>query len=119
MLKSFFGSLLDLESIISYKKFLYLLGFNINVSEYHKTQYMFKSQYLFNFNNLFKTIDIFFIIGLDIRIYSPIIYYKLRKLYLEKQIYIYYLGNYSNINFYIKNLTNDIKILYKILEGKY
>ena len=119
-LKLTIGSILDTQSIFLIKSFLNISGIPIRINKDDKN-YNFKNQYLLssNFIVTLEKIEYIIILGNNLRYINPLLYLKIRKLYYDKSLIIYSFGFFSNINFYIKNLGNDIFKFFMIFEGKH
>ena len=110
---------IDYELIITSKFLIKKLGFlsysknsNINLNDY----------YLYYINpNFFEDIKnkkIFFFIGYNLRLESPILNIKLRKKKLKENLFYFLIGSNFNDNLNCKNLGLNINNLINYLNGK-
>ena len=124
---TFFGSLLDLETIFCLKKFSNFF-YNVNIiNNYNSSKNFidFRDFYLFNFslkNNIqnlkIKKNDVIFLIGIDFTKESPVLKSLLNQLFIKENPMVFNIGSSSlNFNYDIKNLGNSIKDLVNIFKG--
>jgi hypothetical protein len=110
---------IDYELLITSKFLINKLGFlsfnkklNMNLNDY----------YLYYLNpNFFESIKnkkIFFFIGYNLRLESPILNIKLRKKKLRENLDFFLLGSNFNDNLSCKNIGLNINNLFKYLYGK-
>jgi NADH-quinone oxidoreductase chain G len=118
---SYIGPVIDLITIYNLKFFLNLHGFYFvnNTNRFKKFNLNTSSQV---FNNIdFSKLDSyenFVICGIDLRIYVPILFLKIKLLIIKKKKYIYYWGSLLN-NSNIKMLGNTFLSFKNFIEGKH
>lgn len=82
-------------------------------------------EFFYNFNTLLinlENIDLFFFLNINLRTNFPILNLKMRKIINEKEndFYgCYMIGYMKNYSFQVKQITNNMKELFRISEGKH
>lgn len=114
----FLSNTLDLKSILTLKSFMNLNGsLDLKNISYLKD---FKFKNIFNsFLPSLELIDFIFLININLRVNFPILNLKLRKIIVEHFIEGFNIGYSYNYSFFIKTVSNNIKILKQIIEGKH
>jgi hypothetical protein len=102
------GPLIDVSSQYFLQQFNDYMG----IKKYLKTTYFEFPNFMF-----INSICIFF--NVNIRYISPILNIKLRTNSLRKNINYYYIGTFTNYNFYVKHLGLTERVLTFILSGKH
>lgn len=117
-----FGEFIDLESLFLFKNFLNKLGTSNIYSSWNFTTLKnidYRSNYLFNKNLInIQNADCILLVGINLRLESPILNIKIRKSYLNN-CPIYSLGFNSILNYYTKQLGTNMSVLINILEGRH
>lgn len=121
-LHSFIGDFNDFLSLAIFKDFLTTFGSSSlesfqDLSLYNNSLPLY---YSLNtpLNNLFKS-DLYFFIGANPRMESPLLNSRFRKSKLLNNTSFYSFGFNLSSNFYIKSLGNNLSTLLKILEGRH
>ncbi len=119
------GNFIDIENIISIKKFLKYLSyssdhFNISINNSIPLNADFQEYYNIR-NNIFNITGqkVFLLIGINLRLENPILNIKLKKISINSNILIGYIGSHSNYNINCIHLGNNISILNDIIKGKH
>lgn len=114
------GNFLDAETIILLKKYSNKYGnFTFNIKNCNCDKLVdFRNNYLFNFNDfnnlmLFNNLILF---GLNLRIESPILNYKIKYLVNKNLLKVFNIESFYNNNYF--NYSFDNKEFLKIIEGK-
>jgi NADH-quinone oxidoreductase chain G len=113
------GSLVDLETVITFKGFLASLGSsNFFINNVKKVfSFDFRFNFLSSKIDLLK-VDFFFLINFNPRLELPLLNIKIRKLFLENSALILSLGPLINLNYNYFHLSNNISDFFKIISGK-
>ena len=113
---SLHGELSDVQSLILLKEFN---SFFNNYNQLSQTNDL-RKNYLLKFNKsiLLKS-DIIVLVGLNLRLESPLYNVRLKKLNLKKNSLIVSFGSSINLNYSIKNLGLGTKSFLKFIEGKH
>jgi NADH-quinone oxidoreductase subunit G len=114
----------DIESIFLLKTFINLNKSNIVLDNFfiNGKNCDLRSNYLIikKLNNLFlNDSTILLIVGVNLRLEYPILNIKIRKLVLENNLKVFYIGNNINLNYKYIHISNNYKNFYKFLEGKH
>lgn len=118
----FFGPLIDLETLIGFKKFLNFFGSN-NIF-YQKNLLLpnldLRSNFNFNFNEIkSKKYDVILFLGLNLRNESSVLNARIRKYCLNSSSIIGSIGSNFISNFKINKISNNFLDLILILKGKH
>lgn len=119
MFKAFIGDFLDLESLYLIKKFFHLSGSNYFVG-FNSNNTDSSILYSMNINtrDLEKT-DFCLLVDLNLRVQSPILNSKIRRLVVKTNLPVYLIGYHSNFNYYVKHVSNSSSVLLSIFEGSH
>jgi len=120
MFKAFVGDFLDLESLYLIKKFFHLSGSNYFVGSNSKNNTDSPALYSLNvsMHDLEKT-DFCLLVDLNLRVQSPILNSKIRRLVLKTNLPVYLVGYHSNFNYYVKHVSSSSSTLLSIFEGSH
>lgn len=113
------GNFTDLETQVVLKMLSKTIGARVYLNDLSVKNIDFQQNYLLNTSveNLSK-IDVFFLIGSNLRFENPVLNLKLRKRVNEGAI-VFTFGNNSVLDYPTINLGDSIKDLLYILEGKH
>jgi NADH dehydrogenase (ubiquinone) Fe-S protein 1 len=119
MFKAFIGDFLDLESLYLIKKFFHLSGSNYFIG-LNSNRNDLSTLYSLNISmsDLEKT-DLCLLVDLNLRVQSPILNSKVRRLVLKTNLPVYLVGYHSNFNYYVKHVSNSSSVLLSIFEGSH
>jgi NADH-quinone oxidoreductase chain G len=114
----FAGETIDIESIVAFKDFLLTLDNNANLMTSFNASYDFRNQYLFNDSllDLDKT-DVCLIIGSNVKLDSPVLNARFRKLFLQNNVLVATVGGHINLTYNTYHLGNNLNILIGLIEG--
>jgi len=119
MFKAFIGDFLDLESLYLIKKFFHLSGSNYFVGfNSNNTDSSILYSMNINMRDLEKT-DFCLLVDLNLRVQSPILNSKIRRLVVKTNLPVYLIGYHSNFNYYVKHVSNSSSVLLSIFEGSH
>ena len=116
----FTGSLVDSETLIILKDLFNKLGSNNFIFNFRnkidkKINNDFRSYYLTNFNfNYLKSLDFCLLLFLNLRLESPVLNLRLRKIFIKNDTFIFNLGVNSNLNYRSYNLGNNLNLFFSI-----
>ena len=112
------GNINDANSLIMLKEFNSFFNKSKFVNKLKNND--FRSNYLLKFRkiNLLNS-DLFILVGLNLRVESPLYNIRLRKLYLKKKILIVSFGSTSNLTYNIQHLGISSKSFLKFIEGNH
>lgn len=113
------GSINDAATLIMLKEFNSFFNNNTVVNKLKKNN-DFRSNYLLKFRkiNLLNS-DLCILVGLNLRVESPLYNIRLRKLYLKKKILIVSFGSTVNLTYNFQHLGLSSKSLLKFIEGNH
>lgn len=117
--KAHLGEFLDLEALYLIRKFFYLNGSNCFIS--YTTNYT-DSSVMYSLNVSMKDLektDFCLLVDLNLRIQSPILNSKIRRLVTKANLPVYLIGYHSNFNYYAKHVSNSSSALLSMLEGSH
>ncbi|MEM2138819.1 MAG: molybdopterin-dependent oxidoreductase [Candidatus Woesearchaeota archaeon] len=112
----------NIEELYNLKLFLNNNGI-YEIANSGQTNY--SLEFFYNFNTLIinlENIDLFFFFNINLRTNYPILNLRIRKIIFEKEnnfFGCYTIGYMNNYSSKIKQITNNIKELLKINEGKH
>jgi len=118
----FTGSLVDSETLIILKDLFNKLGSNNFIFNFRnkidkKINNDFRSYYLTNFNfNYLKSLDFCLLLFLNLRLESPVLNLRLRKIFIKNDTFIFNLGVNSNLNYRSYNLGNNLNLFFSIIK---
>jgi len=119
MFNAYIGEFLDLETLYLVRKFFYLNGSNyfVNATSNHVDSSI---AYSLNFSmgDLEKA-DFCLLVDLNLRVQSPILNSKIRRLVVRSNLPVYLVGYYANFNYYAKHVSNTSSTLLNVLEGSH
>jgi NADH dehydrogenase (ubiquinone) Fe-S protein 1 len=119
MFRAHIGEFLDLETLYLIRKFFYLNGSNYFVNSNSNCV---DSSVAYSLNismgDLEKT-DFCLLVDLNLRVQSPILNSKIRRLVVKSNLPVYLIGYHSNFNYYTKHVSNSSSALLNILEGSH
>ncbi len=117
--KAYIGEFLDLETLYLIRKFFYLNGSNCFVNS---TSSYVDSSVMYSLNvsmvDLEKA-DFCLLVGLNLRIQSPILNSKIRRIVVKANLPVYLIGYHSNFNYYAKHVSNSSSLLLSVFEGSH
>jgi len=113
------GNFVDLETQVVLKLLAKKVGASVSVNDLSIKNVDFRGNYLLNFSieDLSK-IDIFFLIGCNLRFENPVLNLKIRKRVNEGAL-VFTFGNNCILDYPTINLGSTVKDLISILEGKH
>lgn len=116
------GNLIDINTLLVFKKFSNLLGsnfFSYNCNLDFKNIDL-RNNYLFQYNkyNLLNN-DLLILVGINLRLESPLYNLQLRKLYLKKKIIIVSFTPTINLTYYVRQFGIGINNFFKFIEGQH
>lgn len=117
------GHFSDIYTGIAIKNLSNVLGSSYHESRFEDNRYLnldFRQNYLLNLNKIdFNNINLFILLGVNLRFDAPLFNIKIRKLIKKKKILIISFSNTINLLYYVKHVTINIKNFLKFLEGKH
>lgn len=119
MLKAYVGEFLDLETLYLIRKFSYLNGSNYFIGS---TSANVDSSITYSLNvnvNDLEKADFCLLVDLNLRIQSPILNSKIRRLVVKSNLPVYLIGYHSNFNYYAKHISSSSSTLLNMLEGSH
>lgn len=120
---SYVGPYSSLENIIVLKDLLTKKeNFHFQTNSVNNTlnnDFLLKNLLMQNTFKIKKSNIVFFFLGINLRIENPILNLRFRKLSKKKNILLFNIGGSYNNTCYMYHLGNNIKHIYKILEGKH
>lgn len=117
-------ALIDSATLIFFKDFLNLMGStNLMPSLFNSSNFSYnlmRESFIFK-NNLNKVLssELFFFVGLNPRLESPIVNLKLRKVFLRFNTKFFSFTSLNNPNFAIQSLGNNINSFLNFCEGRH
>lgn len=63
--------------------------------------------------------DFCLLVDLNLRVLSPILNSKIRRLVTKNSLPVYLIGYHSNFNYYAKHVSNSPSVLLSMLEGSH
>lgn len=109
----FYGGFVDLKTVFLSQKLFGLLG-----SCSFGSKFDFRYTYAFNSKiRSFDETDMCLLVGLNLRLQSPLLNVRLRRNYLANNIQVFVIGFCSNFSYYIKHLGCSISVFLSFLEG--
>lgn len=119
MINFIFGNFVDMETQFVAKVLAQRLNGNIFFNNLIKNDIDFSSNYLLNIPlNSLNKIDLFFLVGVNLRLENPVLNLKLRRRVNEGATVIT-LGNSGFYDYPIINIGNDLHDLIRVAEGKH
>jgi len=119
MFRAYIGEFLDLETLYLIRKFFYLNGSNYFAGPIANC---IDSSVMYSLNvstgDLEKA-DFCLLVDLNLRIQSPILNSKVRRLVVKTNLPVYLIGYHSNFNYYAKHVSNTSSTLLNVLEGSH
>jgi hypothetical protein len=107
--------------LYNFKNFLTLYGFSLIIDNIKSNSNTIINEELIRINKLtnLENYSSFISCGVDLRIYIPIIFLKIKILAKKKKTKIYYWGSMSMNNCFAKMLGNNLRIFKFFIEGKH
>jgi NADH dehydrogenase (ubiquinone) Fe-S protein 1 len=128
----FHGSLVDLNTVAMIKNFLFTVSsFDANrPGETQQTIFLYQRPFFFNsdfFENFtfgsnyrnFDIIDFMLIVNVNLRLESPLLNLKIKRLCHKNNLIVCSVGHLTNLNFEYFNLGNDLSSFVNILKGRH
>jgi NADH dehydrogenase (ubiquinone) Fe-S protein 1 len=116
----YIGQLNDAETLIILKDFSNFIGSsNFKTNLNNNSNIDFRQNYILTFhkNDLYNC-SLLFLVGLNLRLESPLYNLKLRKLFLKKKFLILVFNSTLNLTYYAKHIGLSYKSFLLFLEGR-
>lgn len=122
---SFYDSFIELESIYLLKIFTNYFGSSfhtlkneINNNNTLVNFYSDRNYYLLNKDlNFLEKNDLLFLFNINVRLESPLLNLKIRKLYINNKLFIISLSQTLNLSYYVKQIGISSDIFFKFIKG--
>jgi len=118
-LRFILGDFVDFETQIFVKFMVERFGFDVFFQDLSEFNQDFSHNYLLNSNvESFSKFDVFFLIGSNPRLESPLVNLKIRRR-VNEGARVFYFGGNIDLGYKIINLGSDVNDLVRVVEGKH